>query len=92
MKYFRVASLLEGASYLAILSVTAGLISRDYVSVIGAAHGVLFILYLLLSLQASHKQGWSVITWLLIAFASVVPFAFIAVEVYLRKEMRGQEI
>lgn len=92
MKYFRVASLLEGTSYLAILSVTAGLISRDYVSVIGAAHGVLFILYLLLSLQASHKQGWSVITWLLIAFASVVPFAFVAVEVYLRKEMRGQEI
>ena len=91
MKYFRVVSLLEGFSYLAILSVSAGLISRDYVSILGSIHGALFIVYLLLSMQVSHKQGWSIMVWLLVAFASIVPLAFIAVEVFLRKEIKNND-
>jgi len=91
LKYFRVASLLEGLSYLVILSVTTGFISRGYVFPLGAVHGVLFILYLLLSLQASHKQGWSIMIWLLIFLASIVPFAFIAVEAYLRKGLKEHD-
>jgi len=88
LKSFRLVSLLEGLSYLVILSVTIGLISRDYVFYLGMIHGVLFILYLLLSLHTSHKQGWSMLTWLLIFLASILPFAFIGVDFYLRKEMK----
>jgi len=88
LKYFRVVSLSEGISYLIILSVTLGFISREYVFPLGAAHGVLFILYLVLSLYVSHKQKWSGITWFLIFLASLIPFAFIAVEVYIRREIR----
>ena len=73
-------------SYLLILSVTLGFISRDYVSILGMGHGVLFMLYLVLSLQATHKKGWSILVWLLLFLASLIPFAFIAVEVFLRKE------
>jgi len=91
LKYFRVASLFEGVSYLAILSVTLGFISRDYVFYLGLGHGVLFIAYLFLSLQASHKQGWSVIVWFLIFIASIIPFAFVGVEFFLRKEMREHD-
>jgi len=80
------ASLSEGISYLLILSVTLGIISRDYVSLLGAVHGVLFIAYMMLSLNVSHKQNWPVVIWLLVFFASIVPFAFIAVELFLRKE------
>jgi len=87
LNYFRVASLLEGSSYLLILSVTLGIISRDHVFPFGAAHGVLFIVYLILSLHESHKRSWSVIVWLLILLASIVPFAFIAVELFARKEV-----
>ena len=86
LKVFRIASILEGISYLVILSVTAGFISREYVSPLGAAHGGLFILYIYLSLQASHKQGWPILVWLLVFLAAIVPFAFVLVEVYLRKQ------
>jgi integral membrane protein len=90
LKYFRVISLLEGISYLVILSVTFEIISRDYVFTLGMTHGVLFIAYLIFSLQASHKQGWSIIIWLLIFLASIIPFAFIGVDIFLQKEMKKQ--
>jgi len=41
-----------------------------------------------LSLLASHKQSWSLITWLLVFLASLVPFAFIAVELFVQKELK----
>jgi len=78
---------MEGMSYLLILCVTFEVISRDYVFPLGAGHGALFILYLVLSLQVSHKQKWSLVTWLLVFFASITPFAFIAVDIFLRKEI-----
>ena len=92
MKLFRLISLLEGISYLVILSVTLGFISRDFVSILGITHGVLFMLYFVMSLQVSHKQGWSVLVWLLVLMASLIPFAFIAVELFLRKEESKQAV
>lgn len=41
LKLFRAASFIEGMSYLVILCVTIGLISRDFVSVLGMTHGAL---------------------------------------------------
>ena len=91
MKVFRLISLSEGISYLLILSVTLGVISREYVFPLGAAHGFLFIAYMMLSLNVSHRQGWSIAVWLLVFFASIVPFAFVAVELYMRKEQGDVE-
>ena len=85
-QFFRMISLLEGVSYLAILSVTLGFISRDFVSLLGMSHGILFMLYLFLSLSVSHKKQWSLVTFLLVFVASLVPFAFIAVEIFLRRQ------
>ncbi len=82
---FRAISVMEGLSYLAILSVTLGLISRDYVSQIGMGHGVLFMMYLLLSVAVSDKQRWSLKVWISMFLASIIPFAFVLVELYLRK-------
>lgn len=89
MKAFRGVSFLEGISYLVILCVTFGIISRDYVFMLGMIHGVLFMLYAFMSLQVSHKEQWSVVVWLLVFLASIIPFAFIAVELYLRKHDQG---
>ncbi|RLU00446.1 MAG: DUF3817 domain-containing protein [Ketobacter sp.] len=86
MKLFRIVSCAEGLSYLIILSVTLGFISRDYVFVLGMTHGVLFMVYLVLSLLVSNQRGWSVIKWLGLFVAAVVPFAFIPVEWWMRKE------
>lgn len=91
LKFFRIASLLEGMSYLLILCVTLGFISRELVYSIGMTHGALFMVYLLLSLLASHKQGWSVLVWLLVILAAFIPFAFVPVELFLQKELRRKE-
>ena len=88
MTLFRLTSLIEGLSFLVILSVTLGMIPREYVFPLGMTHGVLFLLYLIFSLHTSHKLGWSVIVWLLVFFAATVPFAFIAVDLFLQKEMK----
>ncbi len=82
---FRFISLLEGISFLTILSVTLGLISRDYVYNIGMLHGILFMLYLIMSLIVSGKEGWPLKIWLPLFFAAFIPFAFIPVEMYLKK-------
>ncbi|MES2820873.1 MAG: DUF3817 domain-containing protein [Pseudomonadota bacterium] len=91
LKFFRVVSLLEGVSYLLILSVSLDVISREHVVTLGMAHGALFLMYFVLSLLASHKQGWSVVTWLLVLLAAIMPFAFVPVEVFLQKELRKNE-
>ncbi len=91
LKVFRVASLLEGVSYLLILSVSLEIISREFVFALGMVHGLLFLAYMALSLLASHKQAWSVIVWFLVLLAAIVPFAFIAVEVFIRKECQKLE-
>ncbi|OUS02343.1 hypothetical protein A9Q81_08840 [Gammaproteobacteria bacterium 42_54_T18] len=90
LRLFRAISIMEGVSYLAILSVTLGLISRDYVSQIGMGHGVLFMFYLFLSIFVSDKQGWSLKIWLPLFFASIIPFAFFLVELYLRKGFESE--
>jgi integral membrane protein len=86
---FRFVSLLEGLSFLVILSVTVGFISRDYVFVLGMTHGVLFTLYFILSLVVTHKQTWSVLVWVSTLMAAFIPFAFIPVELFLRREVKG---
>jgi len=86
-KLFRTISLLEGCSYLAILSVSFGFISRDFVSLLGMAHGILFILYLVLALTVSNKQQWSMVTFFLLFIASIVPLAFIGVEIFLSRQL-----
>ena len=88
LNLFRAASLAEGLSFLVILSVSLGIISRDYVFMLGMTHGVLFLLYMVLSLWVSNSRNWSVVVWLLLFVAAVVPFAFIGVDWFLRREER----
>ena len=89
--FFRAVSFLEGLSFLVILSVTFGFISRDFVSVLGMTHGMLFMLYLVLSLIVSNKQQWSMVIWLALMIASLVPFAFIPVELFLSRAFSAQK-
>jgi len=86
LKVFRVVSIAEGVSFLIILSVTLGIISRDFVFYLGLLHGVLFMTYLVLSLLVSNKKSWSILVWLALFLAAIIPFAFIVVELFLRKE------
>ena len=91
LNFFRSTSVIEGISYLIILSASLGIISREYVYILGMAHGVLFLLYFVLSIIVSHKMSWSVVIWLLVFLASLVPFAFLLVEFFIRKELQKTE-
>lgn len=92
LSIFRFFSVLEGLSYLVILSVTLQIIPREYVFYLGMAHGILFLIYFVLSLVVSHKQEWSVVTWLLVLLAAIVPLAFLPVEVFLKKEQKAVKV
>lgn len=92
LKYFRIISVVEGLSFLAILCVTLGVISREFVSYLGMFHGVLFMLYIALSFVVAKKEGWSILSWIALFLASIVPFAFIIVELFLRKESTKQAL
>lgn len=85
LRLFRALSIAEGVSYLLILSISLGFVSRDYVSMVGMTHGILFLLYIMLSLPVAEKSHWSARTKAGVFLASVIPFAFIGVELYLRK-------
>lgn len=91
LNVFRAVSLIEGISYLVILSVTLGLISREFVFPLGMAHGVLFMAYMVLSLQVSNSRNWSIFVWLGLFLASLIPFAFLPVEFWLRKQISARE-
>lgn len=88
---FRAISFIEGLSYLIILSVTLGFISRDYVFHLGMAHGVLFIVYLVSSLALCNSKNWSILVWLGLFVASLIPFAFLPVEFLLKKEAQKSD-
>lgn len=90
LSIFRLSSVCEGISFLIILGVSLGFVPREFVYPIGMAHGVLFMAYMVLSLLVSNKQGWSVMVWLFIFLASIVPFAFIAVEMFIQREIKKQ--
>ena len=79
LKSFRVLSLVEGTSLLLLLFVAMParhyLGMSDIVFYAGMTHGLLFLAYFIGSLIVSHRLNWSVVYWLMVFLASVVPFA-----------------
>lgn len=79
----RVVAFLEGTSLLILFGIAMPLkYIAGYpqaVQVVGMAHGVLFILYVILLIQVVFELGWGWKKFILAFFASVIPFGtFIA--------------
>ena len=76
--FFRIIALLEGVSYLLLM--TLGLyfkyiLSDDtYVKLLGMPHGILFILYILFAFLLRKQERWNFINFAIILFASLIPF------------------
>lgn len=75
---FRIISYLEGISYLLILFVTMPL---KYLfeepqpnKIIGMAHGVLFLLYIVLAFLVKPEKKWSNKTLFIVLLCSILPF------------------
>lgn len=84
VQIFRWISILEAISFLVLLFIAMPLKyiwdMPEYVQVVGMAHGVLFILYLLGGYWMFEKLNWSVKILLIVFLSSVLPFGPFVVE------------
>ena len=75
---FRLISYLEGISYLLILFVTMPLkylfASPEPNKVIGMAHGVLFLLYIVMAFLVKSEKKWNAKTLIIVLACSIIPF------------------
>lgn len=85
----RIIAFLEGCSYLLlgftmILKYKFSMPQPNYI--VGLAHGILFVLYVILLLQVSFLHRWNVLKIFLAFLASLIPFGtFYADKVLFRK-------
>lgn len=89
---FRLVAFWEGLSFLVLLLIAMplkyGLGLPQGVRVVGMAHGVLFLAYLLTLMTAALDQGWGLKRVTLAFLASLVPGGTFWLEVHLRREVR----
>jgi integral membrane protein len=88
---FRIVAFLEGVSYLLLLAVAmplkylAGM--PQGVRVVGTAHGVLVILFVVLLIQVAIERSWNFKKTFLLLLFSLIPFGtFYADAKWLRSE------
>lgn len=88
----RLISLVEGVSFLVLLGVAMPLKYLvgipEVVSVVGAAHGVLFILYALAAGALMLALRWSPLWFMGAMVASVVPFGTFYIDARLKRFQR----
>lgn len=78
LKILRPVAIFEGVSFLAILFITMPL--KYYFNqpmwnqFVGMAHGLLFIVYIVLVLMAKFEHNWNLKVTFLCLVASVIPF------------------
>ena len=79
LKLFRITAILEGISYLSLFAFTMPL--KYWASIpepnkfIGYAHGILFILYVVVAFLFWYEKKWSFKRLLILVIASLLPFA-----------------
>ena len=79
LNLFRITSILEGISYLALFAVTMPLKYLANIpqpnKYVGYAHGVLFIAYIILAALFWFQKKWSIKRGFILVIASLLPFA-----------------
>jgi len=93
LKLFRATAILEGISYLALFGITMPLKYWAEIpepnKVVGYAHGILFITYILLAFIVWYSNKWSFKKLLIFIIASLLPFATFYVEEKYLKEVKN---
>lgn len=78
IKIFRVVSFLEAISFLILLIIAMPLKyvydQPQYVSMVGMAHGILFVAYLFGAYLMFEKLNWTLKTLLIVGLCSILPF------------------
>lgn len=77
LRFFKIISILEGSSLLGLLLITMPLkYIYDYAqpnAILGMAHGVLFILYVILAIIIKQQLHWNFKTLLIVLACSIIP-------------------
>lgn len=88
---FRLVSLAEGISYLALLAIAMPLKylagEPRGVQIVGWIHGALFVAFLTTLAQAAHAEGWRPSRVYRAFVASMVPFGAFLLERTIRREL-----
>ena len=85
-KVFKIISILEGCSFLLLLSNMLFIKPHDLVLYkrllfpIGMSHGILFIAYLYLAFMIKEKQNWNIKDLMIIILGSLIPFGAFYIE------------
>lgn len=78
IKNFRAIAFLEGLSFLLLLGVAMPLKyiyeKPEMVKIVGMAHGILFMLYIVLAIVVKEKLKWNTKQTMLSLVGSVIPF------------------
>ena len=78
LKLFRFTSIAEGVSLLLLFGIAMPVkyILKEpiLVEIVGMAHGLLFIAYVLFAIYYTYKVKWTFLQFIIIFFASFVPF------------------
>lgn len=84
LDFFKKIALLEGISLLALLFFAMPMKymfdQEIYVKIIGMAHGVLFIVYIILAVILKFLLNWSYKQLTIVGLASIIPFGTFYVE------------
>ena len=96
MKAFRAISVLEGCSFLLLLFVAMPLkyyfSMPEVVSIVGMIHGILFMLYTVMSLSVAQKYNWSLGAWGVVFLAGMIPFGFLLIDARLKRAIKSSLI
>ena len=78
LKFFKIIALLEGTSLLLLLLFAMPMKymfhEPIFVKIIGMAHGILFVAYIIMAIIQKIESNWSLKTFVVISIASVIPF------------------
>ena len=93
LKIFRKVAFWEGISYLLLLGVAMPLkYMADMpkaVSIVGMAHGILFLLYLLFLYLVWHERDWKLSRVAIAFVASLLPFGTMVFDKSLKEEIEA---
>lgn len=78
LRFFKIIALLEGTSLLLLLffAMPMKYIVDEpiFVRIIGMAHGLLFVAYIIMAIMLKFEENWSWKKFGVIAVASIIPF------------------
>lgn len=84
VKSFKITAFLEGVSLLLLLFVAMPLKyiwnMPEMVQVVGMAHGILFLLYIVMAIMVYNELKWNLKILAIVMAASVIPFGTFYVE------------